>query len=495
LLGLYRGLGRNVWIWLRPVTDAPLSAARRDLSRSTRLRWLACGRHADWQWDVFIPFNGGSLPRPSRRREESWPRSLPLLEQLTAELALASAEGTLPETLHSHQVWVGPEGHFQLIDIPLHQSDGDAASGPHRALALLADVAALVLEGQPRATRETGPVRAPISLHARPYLDRLLGGGKPYRDVAEAHTALQALADESAEVTAHRRATQLAMQAALLFLGMGCCMLPASWYNQFFPSVAFVDRIHEKEQRLADLEQEALLDFAVGAFNPTPQVRLQAAVQLEADYQLCDRLRQSLDHDRRQHAARLETSSWISRRGLAQIEKQASAELKKKEMEGVGKHPELFGPGHFRNRAQRLVDSRSSDLEEMPSAGFWLTTLVAWPALWVVWAFLARGGISYRLAGIALVRGDGRPASRLQCAGRALLTWAPLTGLLVLSFWLEERYWSMWRPDVSPRWLFALATAIWYASLLLLAGYVLLALWRPARTVHDRLSGVYLVPR
>jgi hypothetical protein len=30
---------------------------------------------------------------------------------------------------------------------------------------------------------------------------------------------------------------------------------------------------------------------------------------------------------------------------------------------------------------------------------------------------------------------------------------------------------------------------------LLLAAYVALALWRPARTLHDRLSGVYLVPR
>jgi hypothetical protein len=125
----------------------------------------------------------------------------------------------------------------------------------------------------------------------------------------------------------------------------------------------------------------------------------------------------------------------------------------------------------------------------------WLAAIVIWPALWVVWAFLARGGISYRLAGIALLRGDGRPATRLQCAWRAFLVWAPLTGLLVLSFWLEERYWSLWQPDSSPRWLFSLASAVWHAALLLLAGYVLLALWRPVRTLHDRLSGVYLVPR
>jgi hypothetical protein len=441
-----------------------------------------------------MAFNGSSLPRRSRRLEESWPRALPLLEQLTDELATASTEGTLPDTLSSDQVWVGPDGQLQLLDIPLRAPDAEEASGPHRALALLAEVAALVLEGQPRAVGEICPVRVPIPLHARPSLDRLLGAGKPYRDVAEFHTALQALADESAEVTAQRRGTHLTILAAFLFLGMGCCMLPAGSYNQFIPFGVLIRIIHEKEQRLKDLEQGALLDFAEGAINPDPQVRLQAAVQLEADYELRDRLRQSLDRDQRHYAARLESSSWLTRNALEQIEKQASAELKKKETERIRNHPELFGPGHFRSRAQRLADGHFSDSAEEPPTAFWLAALVTWPALWVVWAYLARGGISYRLAGIALVRGNGRPATRLQCAWRVFLVWAPLTGLLVLSFWLEERYWSLWRPDSSPRWLLSLASAVWSAALLLLAGYVLLALWRPARTLHDRLSGVYLVP-
>jgi hypothetical protein len=338
-------------------------------------------------------------------------------------------------------------------------------------------------------------VHAPVSLHARPSLDRLLGAGEPYRVVGEFHTALKRFADEPAEVIAHRRATHLAVLGAFLFLGMGCCMLPAGWYNHFFPFTALVVSIHEKERRLTDLEQGALLDFAEGAINPDPQVRLQAAVQLEADYQLHDRLRQSLDRDQRQRAARLESSSWISRNALEQTEKQAAAGLKTSEAERKRQHPELFGRGHFRSRAQRLVDGPFPDPDETPPAAFWLTLLVAWPALWVIWAFLARGGISYRLAGIALVRGDCRPASRLQCAWRALLVWAPPTTLLVLSFWLEERYWTLWQPDSSPTWMLSLASAVWYATLLLLACYLIFALWRPARTLHDRLSGVYLVPR
>jgi uncharacterized RDD family membrane protein YckC len=495
LLGQDRGLGRSVWLWLRPTTDPPLSAVRRDISRPTRLRWLACGRHADWQWDAFMAFNGSPLPPRSRRREESWPRALPLLEQLTDELATASAEGALPSTLHPNQVWVGPDGQVQLLDLPLDATGTEGAVGPDRALTLLTDVAALALEGQPRGAGRPGSVRAPIPLHARPSLDRLLGAGKAYRDVGEFHKDLKALADEPAEVVAHRRATHLVVLATFLFLGMGCCMLPAGLYNQFFPFDALVGSIHEKEQRLTDLEHWALVEFAEGTINPEPQIRLQAAVQLEADYQLQDRLRQSLDRDQRQRAARLESSSWLSRNALEQIERQAAAEWKTREAERVRKHPELFGPDHFRSRAQRLVDSPFPDPDETPPPTLWLATLIAWPALWVIWAFLARGGISYRLAGIALVRGDGRPASRLQCGWRALLVWTPLTALLVLSLWLEEHYWSLWQPDASPTWLLSLASAVWYAALLLLAGYVLLALWRPARTLHDRLSGVYLVPR
>jgi hypothetical protein len=495
LLGQDRGLGRSVWIWLRSATDAPLSAARRDISRPTRLRWLACGRHEDMQWDAFLAFNGSPLPQPSRRREGSWPRSLPLLEQLTDELTKASAEGTLPETVHADQVWVGPEGHVQLIDIPLRAAEAGEASGPHRALSLLADVAERVLEGQSLAARRSGYLRVPIPLHARPSIDRLLGAGKPYRDVAEFHKALQALAQESAEITVHRRATHLIIQAAFLSLGMGCCMLPASWFNQFLPFAAHIGSLYDKEQRLVDLEQGALLNFAGRIINPDPQVRLQAAMQLEADYQLRDRLRQSLDREQRLYADRLESSSWLTRNALKQIEKQASAEQKKRETERIRNQPELFGPGHFRSRAQRRVDDHFSDSEEESPTAYLLAALVTWPALWVVWAFLARGGISYRLAGVALVRGDGRPASRWQCAWRAFLVWAPLTGLLVLSFWLEERYWAQWQPDSSPRWLYSLASVVWYAALLLLADYVLLPLWWPARTLHDRLSGVYLVPR
>src|SRR5262249_50785540 len=68
--------------------------------------------------------------------------------------------------------------------------------------------------------------------------------------------------------------------------------------------------------------------------------------------------------------------------------------------------------------------------------------IVCWPVLWSVWAFLFRGGLSFRTAAIALVSSDGAPASRLRWAWRTLLAWLPAAVLLGTSAALEGWYWS-----------------------------------------------------
>jgi hypothetical protein len=497
LLGQDRGLGRSVWLWLRPREDAELPALRREISRPTRLRWLSCGRHADWQWDAFMAFTGDPLPALVRGRGEHWPRVLPLLEELTDELAAARAEGTLPERLQPAQVWVGLDGQVQLLDLPLGETadSSQGVSGPHRALALLAEVAVLTLEGGPRPPDCGAPVRAPVPLHVRHSLNRLLGRAKPYQNVGEFQTDLKAAAERPAEVGRSRRATHLAVLTALLLFGMCCCMLPAGWFSQVIPLATLGGSIYDKEKRLRELEEIALLDAGVRAANPDPRVRLHGVVQLATDYRLRDRLRQKLEAEKRLYAARSESMGWLTRSQLEQMEEQIADRLDSRDKELARQLPGLFDFGHVRLRAAQAIDDRSVTRVEEEMSSFSLGALLIWPALWIVWAFLARGGLSYRLSGIALVRRDGRPASRLQCVWRAILVWAPVTGLLALSLLLETHYWSIWQVGQPPRWLLSLSSVIWYTAALLLASYVALALWRPARAPHDRLSGIYLVPR
>ncbi len=113
-----------------------------------------------------------------------------------------------------------------------------------------------------------------------------------------------------------------------------------------------------------------------------------------------------------------------------------------------------------------------------------LQVVLAVPLIWTAWAILTRGGLSYPLTGLSLVRGDGRFASRLACGLRTGLVWAPPLALFAGSRYLQHR-----SPDAV-----MLAWSLWIVGVLLLVGYAPLALWLPDRGPHDRLSGTVVVP-
>lgn len=119
------------------------------------------------------------------------------------------------------------------------------------------------------------------------------------------------------------------------------------------------------------------------------------------------------------------------------------------------------------------------------------------PGLWIVWAFLFRGGFGYHLTGMRLVRKDGRKAARWQCAARSFLFWLPVLLLLSGSIGLDFWFWSLDGPHAGgvSAWMPQLSTAVWLAGVLLLPCYAVLALRSPTRSLHDRMVGTYLVPR
>jgi hypothetical protein len=110
--------------------------------------------------------------------------------------------------------------------------------------------------------------------------------------------------------------------------------------------------------------------------------------------------------------------------------------------------------------------------------------VLIWPFVWAAFAFLFRGGLAMRLAGIALVRNDGRPAGRFWCALRELLVWTPLVLLLIGCLWVQAYF-----PGVT-----AARVGLWLTALVLLPVYVAVALWNPTRPPQDRLFGTHIVP-
>jgi hypothetical protein len=504
LLGEDRGLSRPVLLWLRPAAEPPLPPARRACSRPTRLRWLAGGRE-DWQWDAFLAPSGRPLADlVAAEGQLPWPEVRPLLEQLTEELATAAEEGTLPGTLAPGQVWVQPGGGVQLLDMPLRPGEADGAgsgSPPAQpALGLLTQVAVLALEGRPRRADEsasaTESIRAPVPEHAARLLDRLLGEGKPYRGVREWRADLQATRDRPAEVTRGRRAAHVAVLTAFLSVGLCCCMMPGGWLTGFPPLVGLSVERQVNRRVLQELEAAAARDFAAGVLHPQPLARPAAVYRLRADLKLRDRLRERLERDEREFQARLEGANGLTRIYVHFWEQVVEQQEAQQQQSQVGR-PNPAGPGvdvraEARRRAKADVPVRPMGLFMGAVA---LVELTFWPVVWVVWAFLLRGGLSYHMLGLSLVRSDGRRAGRLRCAWRALLVWGPPAALLVAAVSLDTWYW--WsaeanHPLLRARWLSELFR---WASLGLLLAYPVLAVCRPRRSLHDRLAGTYLVPR
>jgi hypothetical protein len=110
--------------------------------------------------------------------------------------------------------------------------------------------------------------------------------------------------------------------------------------------------------------------------------------------------------------------------------------------------------------------------------------LAAIPLALVLAAAILRGGLSMLVAGITLVRADGRRASRRQCAMRAALVWFPIAALVIGSAALQA-----FAPE-----RFHLAAGLWLLALVLLPVYVVVALRFPSQPPQDRLTGTYLVP-
>ena len=218
-------LGREAWIVIRPKGSPAPEAARREVSRATRPRWLAGGEQHEGRWDAYVAPAGCPIADLAGPEGLPWHDARPILEDLADELAAACAEGTLPPGLTVDQVWVQPDGGAILVD-PLAIADVPSAptgrqTDDERGLALLRRVAALALEGGRRRLDDHSPViRSPVPLHASELLGRLCGGKDAHATVAAFRSEIQATRNLPTEVTGSQRATQLGILGLFVTAGL-----------------------------------------------------------------------------------------------------------------------------------------------------------------------------------------------------------------------------------------------------------------------------------
>ena len=217
-------LGREVWIVLRPKGRPEPDAARREVARATRPRWLDGGEQAEGRWDAYVAPAGCPLADLAGAGGLPWRDARPILEDLADELAAAILDGTLPRDLGVDQVWVQPDGRAILVDSLGSEAPDESPPPPAdeaRALALIGKVAALALEGgRRRPDAPPGSIRAAVPLHASGLFDRLGPGSAVPLGVAGFRDALAATGHLPAEVTPAQRATQVGVLGLFTSVGL-----------------------------------------------------------------------------------------------------------------------------------------------------------------------------------------------------------------------------------------------------------------------------------
>jgi hypothetical protein len=507
LLGSDPALGRNAWIWLRPAGAPPLPPARRDLARANRPRWLASGEQAGQHWDAFLAAPGSTLVEiVADEGPISWRDARPLIEQLSDEARAACDDGTLPAHLKLDQLWIQPGGNLQLLDFSLDReaTGGTANAGSDaqaRAVAFVSQAVPHMLEtplpgergrvSAPRiayaSTHEEDDqpavsLRARLPAHARRALTPLFTPGTPLQTFDALQKGLHASREQPTEVTRYRRAGQLGISLALMFLGPCFCLIGATLVPAF-TSINFYIHATEGEIRLHNLEEEAGADFVRSMASPQWSVRLKALAQLDQDLALGDRLAATVARYREQRETRLQSSSRLGRVIVSAFQQSIDMQISMARERGEFQSPSV------RQAADRAASQTPLEGDDL-LRGTAIATLIC-PVLGIIWAFAWRGGLSYRLAGIDLVRADGLAAARWQCAYRTLLFWLPVVGLFLISNYLEVSFWS--RPEET--WLTWLAWLSWWAAIAVMAGAAVLALVFPTRSPLDRLAGIYLLPK
>jgi hypothetical protein len=479
LLGEDGGLHRRVWLWARPRAASELPGARRDLSRTTRPRWLATGREGGRRWDAFVASSGCLLTdvRPAGQRF-AWTETLPVLEDLADELAAACADGTLPRLLSFEQVWIDAAGRVQLLDLPLRfpRDLTEEHEPEQRALNFLRQAAARMLEGQSRGPQDNGPIRAPLPDQPASVLRRLMDSqwretGHGFRTVRAFRAALRTAREAPAEVTRRRRTIHLLTLVPLLGVGL-FWLLAASYFMTL--------TTYESNETADACAKEALQllrepnDGNVALTNDN----INTQEGLENKRKLLAQRRELLLGSHlvlRPLLMEMVASSGSPSNAAATVGQGQAPRVRIRQLEGVV-DGELGGMSGF-----RMVWMLSL-----------LIPLLAGATLWTLGAGITRGGVGQWLAGVRLVQADGRRAARWRCVWRALLVCLPITALLGVSMGVEG--WRLTGGGEGDLWAW-LVCLTWWSGLAMIALFGSLALWSPNRGLHDRLAGTYLVPR
>jgi hypothetical protein len=471
LEGFDTRLLRRVWIRRLPPGAPPVAPSLRNLARPGRLRWLNGHRSPTASWDAYEALAGRSLlalavEKPGWERVRFW------LHDLAEELRAAARDHSLPEVLDLDRVWITADGRAKLLDFPAPGAKAagggrvaPAASRGDAGVRLLQAVAAAALcstSGRSVEAAEAIPA-APLPLHAREFLDLL-------RDASGVEPVAAQLAGLLNKVAAVTRLRRLGLVAGCAFLPVASAAalsfgfwLYANWI-QSQPTLAGLEhwlgqleQVQSRPQAHRDQNAgvaAALEIYIAGHFgatitNPATWSDLRATRFINGRHQ------------------RLARELMARHASVSEAERTNALAVLRAH---YGKPPETVNTDPLRQMNVPAVVA-------MMTAGASLAYVVL--PTWLG-ALLFRGGLLLHLFGLAVVRPDGKRASRLRVLWRGVLAWAPLFLLPILGLSLARATGGL---------------AALILALVLYAALVSASVLWPERSLQDRLAGTWLVPR
>ena len=460
-------LDRTVWIHHVAPQTSPLSPVRQMVARQTRLRWLASRRSADEHWDAYEAIDGGPP------EVESSDAVLAILGDLASECERALADGTMPVRVSADRLWLSSDGAIRLTEFSV---SGASAAPPIEVREVRTAQAFLYAAGVESVGGDLA--RAPLPLAVRAVIDRIgQGGYATFTDIAD---ALRAASRSAARISTPQRIGAVALGAVLvvLTLALNAWKIPAALALRQQPEIETLGLMLNRQLFLEGGRGTSV--FAQwrsrnpGSTYTAPEReafriyvgdRFGALLSDSATWDLLDRY-------------------WSNGDAIAAAGKQARAAA-------AAASPDE------RRRAAQTAGAIVADVVQRPVAqsNAWLDQflslnadvakgLFTFGAMAVVIALIFRGSVVLRLLGCGIAGPDGTRASWLRAWARTLFAWLPMLAACALFQWgLRMDLHAMVGPS-----LFVLANA-------LMIGGAVVAVWRPAWSLHDRLAGTRIVPK
>jgi uncharacterized RDD family membrane protein YckC len=272
-LGYDPRLFRKVWLCMVPAGTPRIAAARQNLARPGRLRWLAGRRGPLENWDAFEAPTGQALWQLLDRSHD-WSHVGYWLLDLSEELASALKGGTLPPTLGLECVWITAEGRAMLLDqgVPGLEVSASASISTQPGdvelvKGFLQQVAVAALHG-----RRVGFAEAQLDAFALPlplYVRLIVEGLKKVQRPEVAAAQIQSTLARPTRVTKTRRAALLA-----------CCVGIPLFLTLFPMGMMWLSLGQKSAPELIDLQNALQWRSPIFALGPQPSDEEKKAIEI-----------------------------------------------------------------------------------------------------------------------------------------------------------------------------------------------------------------------